>query len=304
MKKAFKHMTVFILALTLVNCSKNDDGDLTPVEQTGTQEKYTRLTSYSQGSREFNFTYNTNGSFKSYQYYNGTIELANVEYDADHKIVKNGALTYSYNSIGEISTITDTSNGYEYFLDYNPDGQLTTHTRYTTDGSRIETQYKIKYNLNNQIAEIIDYSIRHAPNYFKSSFTYDGIGNLIQHKFEASNNGNDYFESSRTRFTYDTKKNPTYSALYNSGLTNDFSVIKFNQMYSISVGRFYYYPPNNLVSEEFNSNGIPDHNYNYNYYYFYNEDNLPATMDYSRNYGNGETTLTENYKTWTYETIE
>ncbi|MDX1769379.1 MAG: hypothetical protein R3294_15075 [Arenibacter troitsensis] len=309
MKKVFNQIAILILALTLINCSKNDDGDLTPVEQIGHQEQYTRLTSYSQNSKEYSLTYNANGSIKNYEHFNypGENSLANVEYDANNRIAKNGAFTYTYNSIGKISTILEVigSTEIEYLLDYNPDGQLTAHTRYTTDGSRIHTQHKIKYNLNNQIAEINIYSLYSTPNYSKHSFTYDGLGNLVQDKNELSwENRNDYFESSRTRYTYDSKKNPIYGILYKSGLTNDFSVINFKQMHSISAGYFYYYPPNNLVSLEVNSVGNPSNNYITTNYYFYNEDNLPTTMDYSKTKSNGETTLTENYKTWTYEIIE
>lgn len=296
MKNLITYIGVTLLVFMLSNCSKNDDEVTQPP-----QAESTRLTNYTIDGVPFNMTYNDDGTLFKYQYGNTFAVSATIEYNPNGDISKNGSRTFTYNSEGQIATITQNLSPTASFVStmvYNSQGLVESITANHNDGQTGTIQ--INYNSNNKPLLISEYNESVVSPYAKTTLTYDDFGNITQQFIERSNDGITYYDFSITTYTYDTKKNPFALTIDKIGISNNQLFQFFIGMNSVSFGgqvafaAFHFNSPNNLVS-------IQDSFKIITYNYIYNDDDYPITAEriYDSSISGGSAFTTN--RTFTYE---
>jgi hypothetical protein len=262
-KILLKRICLLFLSLTLFNCSNDDDG-------TVKQPESIRLVNYTIDDVPFNMTYNDDNLLIKYQYGNTFAVNSSIEYDSNGYITKNGSRTFTYNSTGQITTITQILSPTASFVStivYNSQGLVES---ITTDHNNGETgTIQINYNSDNKPLVISEHNASVGSPYAKTTLTYDASGNITRQFIERSNDGISYYDFSTTNYAYDTKKNPFALTISKIGNANNQLFQMFIGMNSVSYGRqvafdsFYFNSPNNLVSIQ-DSFKIISFNYTYN----------------------------------------
>lgn len=293
--KTLKTLALFMLAVTLSNCSKNDDAT-----SQIPQEESIRLKNYTKDDVNFDMTYNENNQLFKYQYGNSSSKVTlTLQYDEEGNITKNG-YGYTYNTQGNIADIN--SSYLNAVLNYNTEGQLksmNSHYTYTTTDITATTNFE--YDSNNRLYIINEYSndVTASP-YAKTTLTYDANGNITQKQIKRSNDGIDFYLFQTTTYTYDTKNNPFFNVVNHAGLKDAVSIQDFVSLRTLAfggqIGKAYlnFYSPNNLLTEE-NSLKIVTYNYTYN------EDEYPITLMQTTEHVGGSTysySLTFTYETY------
>jgi len=274
MKKLVKYLSAVLIAFLLFNCSKDDDEVTQPP-----QAESTRLTNYTIDGVPFNMTYNDDGTLFKYQYGNTFAVSATIEYNPNGDISKNGSRTFTYNSEGQIATITQNLSPTASFVStmvYDSQGLVESITTNHNNGQTGTIQ--INYNGNNKPVLISEYNESVVSPYAKTTLAYDDFGNITQQFIERSNDGITYYDFSTTTYTYDTKKNPFALTIDKIGTSNNQLFQFFIGMNSVSFGRqvafasLYFNSPNNLVA-------IQDSFKIITYNYTYNDDDYPITRE-------------------------
>lgn len=268
---------------------------------------------------EYEFT-NGAGTGYTYEYNAGDMlvstrllpdgELNHITYDSQNHPFNIGNITYSHNTNGLLTTISDGTEKGDLELLYDDKDQIIKVRIQRTNPSN---NYSATVNLDFNYDDLgnltsIDYRRTYindntdAPvkNYSRRQYTYDNEGNITEFLLENSTDGITYEENLREQFTYDNQKNPWYYILtrqldINSrvffGLRGEFDpqgLVQYSvEGYSFRMLR----SEHNITNHKIFSEG--DLILEYTYEYSYNESGYPISARSTT--GNNET-----FPRWTY----
>lgn len=287
LNKTLKILALALIAILTFSCSKDDDGGTQPPEPT----EQLRLKTYTVGSTETNFSYNSDNMLSSW------IERSNVSnviYDSENRPTQVGFWSYSYNTLGRMTGITYTSYPTTYYANfiYNNEGLVVT-CNFRSGSSTFKTR-TFEYNANSQLVEMIEEEV--GKPIYKFLLSYDGNGNISQVKGQKSRDeGATYTDLFTNTYTYDDKKNPSYELLKSLGITSHLSFVLLSPIddtyyiYSNSYFQPFFYSPNNVLTRTYGGS-------TFSYDYVYNEAGLPTSVEITKNDG------TITYENWIYET--
>ena len=148
-----------------------------------------QLISRSFGGKTESFTYYDDGSLKTYTNKRGNVFT--FTYDASGRVKSDSYATYDYNSDGTLNTITNTSNGRNYVLDYDYD-LLKRISKTTLDSRAVQYAYDNNNNLttltypdgktvtysydnNDRLSTVTDWANR------TTTYSYDDDGKLLNY---------------------------------------------------------------------------------------------------------------------------
>lgn len=166
-----------------------------------------QLMSRSFGGKTEAFTYYTDGALKTYTNKRGNVFT--FTYDASGRVKSDSYATYDYNPDGTLNTISNTSNGRNYVLDYDYD-LLKRISKTTLDSRAVQYAYDNNNNLNtltypdgktvtysydsnDRLSTVTDWANRTTtysydddgkllnytlPNGMKCIYTYDAVGRM------------------------------------------------------------------------------------------------------------------------------
>lgn len=301
MKPLLKHITIFIFSLTMFNCSNDDTEDIpTP------QSENIRLAEFSIGVSEYSITYNEDNFISLFDSSTESNYPRAVIYNAENQVIQFDRYSYTYNTQGRISRITEPDNSsyvnQQTSIVYNNDGLVAIQNlRFTgaTSGTTTFITRTFEYNSSNQLISITEDNRSYVT---RELFTYDSRGNIVQLIRQTSSDGINFSDTRTTNYIYDNKKNPGIDVLNSLTSASNFSYYYLYNIHTLDLGnyaffRLVYYSTNNIISSHSTySTGQSNRTYNY----VYNDEDYPTAVEIHYSYSDGSEY--DVYKTWTYET--
>ncbi|WP_445733443.1 hypothetical protein [Mariniflexile sp.] len=296
MKNLLKHIIVFVLTLTIFNCSKNDDGG------SNAPNENIRLKTYGIDTNEYDITYSTEGKPTGFETSSGTNIINNIIiYNDNNQIIQMGNITYTYNGQGRIATVNRvaTSNTTASTIAYNNEGQIAVIN--TTSNVYGNSKTTMEYE-GTKLKTVKEYNGSNASSYSKMTLEYDANNNIRQLLFTQSADDITYENELTYTYTYDTKINPYYFTLTKTGISTELNMLSFIKYETFRYNAYdglKYYSKNNILSyKRIGSDGTIYQSDTYDY--VNNDNNLPISAERQVNYSTGGS-LTIYYN-WTYET--
>tara|TARA_R110002049_G_scaffold122467_3_gene277333 strand:+ start:5459 stop:6340 length:882 start_codon:yes stop_codon:yes gene_type:complete len=292
MKNLFKYIAIILIAPTIFNCSKNDDGG------NNAPNENIRLKTYGIDTNEYDITYSTEGKPTGFETSSGNNVII---YNDNNQIIQMGNITYTYNSQGRIATVNRvaTSNTTASTIAYNNEGQIAVIN--TTSNVYGNSKTTMEYE-DTKLKTVKEYNSSNASSYSKLTLDYDANNNIKQLLVTRSADDITYTNEITYTYTYDTKINPYYFTLTKIGITTELNMLSFINYETFRYNAYdglKYYSKNNILSyKRIGSDGTIYQSDTYDY--VYNENNLPISAERQANYSTGGS-LTIYYN-WTYET--
>ncbi|QCX39716.1 hypothetical protein FF125_15155 [Aureibaculum algae] len=289
MKSTFKNIVLFMM--TLSNLSISDIY--------GQQSDNIRLISYAENTNKIDLSYNDNNLLTSIGY-------TTLNYDSESRIDQIGKVSYAYNELGQISKIinekTASLGNLETEITYDKDSLITSFVSKYGKADLGTATSTFEYDKNKRLKRIIEKGAD-GRGYGRITLAYDDKNNIVQQLKEKSYDGTSYRQVTVSNYTYDTKNNPDYNVLTQTGNSSEINL--FHLIYNIAIGgqsayeTVYYYSKNNILSSEVIS--VEGNAATQTYSYVYDKNNYPVSAELEYAFSSDTSFNRKETRAWVYE---